>query len=63
VGLRWATDGIRFSPAGRVGTSNEVTGRVVLRPSAPLMLAIAPRAALDAVIAGLGAATACWPPR
>ncbi|WP_341211531.1 thiamine diphosphokinase [uncultured Limimaricola sp.] len=62
-GLRWPTEGIRFSPARRVGTSNEVTGRVMLRPTAPLMLAIAPRAALDAVIAGLGAAEEGWPPR
>ncbi|WP_334063170.1 thiamine diphosphokinase [Limimaricola cinnabarinus] len=62
-GLRWPTEGLVFSPAARIGTSNEVTGPVTLRPEAPLMLAIAPRAALDAVIAGLMAAKRAWPPR
>ncbi|MCP1169195.1 thiamine pyrophosphokinase, partial [Limimaricola sp. ASW11-118] len=62
-GLRWATDGLVFSPAARIGTSNEVTGPVRLRSEAPLMLAIAPRAALDAVIAGLMGADGAWPPR
>ena len=62
-GLRWPTGGIAFSPAQRVGTSNEVTGPVHLCCDAPAMLGIAPRAALDAVIAALRAAPMGWPPR
>lgn len=62
-GLRWPTAGIAFSPAQRVGTSNEATGSVLLRVDAPLMLAIAPRVALDAVLSGLRAAPRTWPPR
>ncbi|SDE41732.1 thiamine diphosphokinase [Limimaricola pyoseonensis] len=62
-GLRWPTAGLDFAPDRRVGTSNEATGPVRLRAEAPGMLAIAPRAALDAVIAGLRAAPRCWPAR
>ncbi len=62
-GLRWPTAGIDFAPARRVGTSNEVTGPVTLRCDAPLMLGLAPRAALDAVIAALLAAPRGWPAR
>jgi thiamine pyrophosphokinase len=61
-GLRWPTAGLAFSPAGRIGTSNEAEGQVELTCDAPLMLAIAPRAALDAVIAGLMQAPG-WPAR
>ncbi|MGR3464370.1 thiamine diphosphokinase [Limimaricola sp.] len=62
-GLRWPTYGIDFAPALRVGTSNEVTGPVMLRCDAPLMLGLAPRSALDAVIAALRAAPRGWPAR
>lgn len=52
-GLRWPIDGLRFDPAERVGTSNEATGPVRLDFDAPGMLVITPRAALEAVMAGL----------
>ncbi len=56
-GLRWATDDLVFAPWARVGTSNLAeTGPVVLRPAAPGMLAILPRAALRAATRALAAA-------
>lgn len=48
-GLRWPIDGIQFSPDGRIGTSNEVTGPVTLKINGP-MLVILPRIALQSVI-------------
>ena len=54
-GLRWPIEGLAFAPAGRVGTSNEATGPVRLAFEGPGMLVIVPRAALDALVAGLGA--------
>jgi len=53
-GLRWATDGLVFSPVGRVGTSNvTVADRVRLAPSGPGMLVILPRAQLDVAVSAL----------
>lgn len=53
-GLRWATGDIAFSPAGRVGTSNEVAQTPVkLRPDGPGMLVILPRGQLTRAIAAL----------
>lgn len=53
-GLDWPIDGIAFSPAGRIGTSNRVTdGAVSLRLDGPGMLVILPRARLDAALAAL----------
>jgi thiamine pyrophosphokinase len=52
-GLRWPIDGIRFAPAGRIGTSNEVTGPVRLAFDGPGMIVITPRAALERVSAEL----------
>lgn len=52
-GLRWRLDGLHFSPGGRVGTSNEVTGPVRLAVSDPWMLVILPRAALGPVVEAL----------
>lgn len=52
-GLRWPIDGIAFAPGGPIGTSNEALGRVRLAMDGPGMLVIAPRAALDAMAAGL----------
>lgn len=52
-GLRWPIAGIVFAPAGRIGTSNEVTGPVVLDFDGPGMIVIAPREALGAVSAAL----------
>lgn len=53
-GLRWPIDGIAFTPTGRIGTSNEVTGpEVRLSFSAAAMLVILPRSALAAAIHSL----------
>ncbi|QMU57226.1 MAG: thiamine diphosphokinase [Boseongicola sp.] len=52
-GLEWPVAGLAFAPDGRVGTSNRVTGPVVLEFDSPGMLAILPRAALAAVVASL----------
>ncbi len=50
-GLRWPIDGLRFSPGGVIGTSNEVTeAEVHLRFDQPGMLVIVQRARLDRVI-------------
>lgn len=51
-GLRWPIAGITFTPSGRVGTSNEVSGPVTLEIEGP-MLVMVPRAALSAVLAAL----------
>jgi thiamine pyrophosphokinase len=54
-GLRWPLQGHDFAPDAMIGTSNEVTAPVVhLRFSAAKMLVILPRAALPAVLSGLG---------
>ncbi len=42
TGLRWPIDGLNFAPAGRIGTSNEATGRVQLEFDGPGMLVILP---------------------
>jgi thiamine pyrophosphokinase len=63
AGLRWPTTGLRFAPDSRVGTLNKVDGTVTLRPDAPKMLLILPRAALDATIAALLQDDARWPVR
>ncbi|WP_431300420.1 thiamine diphosphokinase [Tabrizicola sp. BL-A-41-H6] len=56
-GLEWPIDGIRFAPDGMIGTSNRVVRReVLLSFDGPGMLAILPRARLDAVIRALTAA-------
>ena len=52
-GLEWPLDPHAFSPMGRIGTSNRVTGPVHITFDAPGMLVITPRAALGAVIASL----------
>jgi thiamine pyrophosphokinase len=59
-GLRWPIDGISFAPGGVVGTSNEVSGPVVLEWDAPGMLLILPKEALAALRAGLEQAPR-WP--
>jgi thiamine pyrophosphokinase len=50
-GLRWPIEEIAFAPAGRVGTSNKVTGPVHLAFDGPGMLVILPRAALAPALA------------
>ncbi|MBW6505559.1 MAG: thiamine diphosphokinase [Rhodobacteraceae bacterium] len=52
-GLRWGLEGEDFSPAGRIGTSNEALGAVRLSLAGP-MLVVLPRSCLHAVLAGLG---------
>lgn len=54
-GLRWPIEGLAFDPLRRIGTSNEVTGRVRLEFDGPGMLVITPRAALGAVMRALSA--------
>ncbi|MFD2174291.1 thiamine diphosphokinase [Rhodobacter lacus] len=51
-GLLWPLDGLAFTPAGRVGTSNSVTGPVRLEITGP-MLVLVPKAHLTAVLAAL----------
>ncbi|WP_289150814.1 thiamine diphosphokinase [uncultured Salipiger sp.] len=61
-GLRWPLGGIEFSPARRVGTSNETSEtRVRLRFDAPAMLIILPVEAIPALSRGLLSAPATWP--
>lgn len=52
-GLEWPIAGLDFAPDGTSGTSNRVTGRVVLRMDGPMLIML-PRAALGAAMAGLG---------
>ena len=60
-GLRWPIDGLRFAPAGVIGTSNETAApRVALGFDAPGMLVLAPEATLDAVLPALAEAPH-WP--
>ncbi|MEO6298054.1 MAG: thiamine diphosphokinase [Paracoccaceae bacterium] len=53
-GLRWPLQGLKFAPAGMIGTSNEVSGPVRLEFNADLMLVILPLSALAAALDGLG---------
>jgi thiamine pyrophosphokinase len=58
-GVRWPVAGQEFTPAGLVGTSNEVTApQVALQFSAAAMLVILPADCLGAALAGLGCAPA-----
>ena len=59
-GLLWPTGHIAFAPDSRIGTSNEATGVVRLRPTGPGMLVILPRGALRRAVAALIAAPR-WP--
>ena len=53
-GLEWPIDGLDFSPAGLIGTSNRVTSAEVhLKMDTPGMLVILPRARLDAALRSL----------
>lgn len=53
VGLAWPIDGLEFTPLGRTGVSNRVTGPVELEFDAPGMLVILPRRALPAALHAL----------
>ncbi len=59
-GLRWPVDGLAFSPAAMIGTSNEVTGPVRLDMDAPGMLLILPVETLVPLSQALMAAEV-WP--
>lgn len=62
-GLRWPITGIDFSPDGRIGTSNEVTGPLHLEFDRPGMLVILPRVALAALMPALQTAPRDVPAR
>lgn len=53
LGLRWPIEGLTLAPGGRIGTSNEATGRVEMEFDRAGMLVILPRPALRAAIAAL----------
>lgn len=53
-GLRWPLQGLDFAPDGMIGTSNAVTGPVLLRFDAPKMLVILPIRYLEAALHGCG---------
>ncbi len=52
-GLEWPIDGLSLAPDGKIATSNRALGTVRLEMSAPGLLMIAPRRALDVVIQAL----------
>ena len=52
-GLLWPVDGLALAPMGRVGTSNQATGRVRIRPDQPGCLCLIPAGQLDAAIRAL----------
>lgn len=57
AGLRWSFDALTLHPMRKIGTSNEVASpEVILTSDGPGCLLIVPRAAMDAVVAGLRAA-------
>lgn len=60
-GLRWPTEGLRLSPAGRIGTSNAATGPVMLEPDVPGLLVILPSTALKLAAEAMIAAPHVWP--
>ncbi|HEY0275785.1 MAG TPA: thiamine diphosphokinase [Paenirhodobacter sp.] len=53
TGLRWPIDGLEFTPAGRVGTSNQVTGPVRLDLEGPALILV-PKRHLLALTEALG---------
>lgn len=61
-GLRWPIDGLEFTPAGRVGTSNEVSGPVRLRLEGPMLVLLPADHLASAVQAVGGAGRAVCPP-
>ncbi|WP_233270542.1 thiamine diphosphokinase [Chachezhania sediminis] len=55
TGLDWPIDGLHFAPGARIGTSNRASGGTVdIAMDGPGMVAMFPRAALDAAIRSLG---------
>lgn len=60
-GLRWPISGIRFSPAGESGTSNEVCGPVRLEFDAARMLVLLPRTEFTGLVSALLQTAGKWP--
>ena len=50
-GLEWPIDGLAFSPAGQVGTSNRALGPVSLETSGPGLVGLVPKIRIEDVIA------------
>ena len=57
TGLKYPIDGLKFTPDGQVGTSNEVTGPVKLSFDKRLMLVLLPVAHLELVLEVLAGPT------
>lgn len=53
TGLEWPIDGLAFTPAGQIGTSNRALGPVILEMDGPGMVGILPLVRLDEVIVSL----------
>lgn len=62
AGLRWPIEGLKFTPGGVVGTSNESVGPVRLAMDTPNMVLILPVAYRNELLAGLASASR-WPSR
>ncbi len=60
-GLSWPIDGLKFTPDGRIGTSNQAEGKVTLQFSSAKMLAILPKNWLEIVVKELAEQPATWP--
>lgn len=60
-GLKWPIEGLAFSPDGRVGTSNEISGPVILEFDAPNMLVLLPAEHFETVFKQLLDCDAHWP--
>ncbi|WP_294622459.1 thiamine diphosphokinase [uncultured Roseovarius sp.] len=60
-GLRFAIDGVNFTPDGRVGTSNTATGPVEISVTSPKMLVILPQESFEQAAEALLAARSYWP--
>ncbi len=59
-GLQWPVGGLCFAPDGQIGTSNRATGPIWLAVTAPKMLLILPRAALEPLVVALLARPYGW---
>ena len=53
TGLRWPIDGLTLDPLGRLGTSNQASGRVELDFDSPGCITLIPKAHLSLAIAAL----------
>ncbi|SEO16192.1 thiamine diphosphokinase [Salinihabitans flavidus] len=60
-GLQWPIAGLTFTPDGRVGTSNRVTGPVEIGFTAPKMLVMLPRDSLGLAVRALAEQPGSWP--